>query len=243
MKNTITLFLILIFQSIFSQKILPQYPEGQSAYKGGSNQMFAEMQDYFLKSGVKPCAKDEIYLVTLKIDETGKPFLIKKKSDDVNIEKNKCAFDLVVKSLGTLKNWQSAEENGKRVTAYLDFPFLPNDFFENYKSDYDISNVYQSPELPGGMGAFRKEIYKNLTAYLDFDSYKPKGKFIVFFEVNTDGKISNIDIEPKIANSDQFFDDIKFVIKKVKGKFTPAKLKGVPIKSKFRLPLNFDLQD
>ncbi|MGA9212718.1 hypothetical protein, partial [Kaistella sp.] len=184
MKKIVSLFLILIFESIFSQKILSKYPEGQDAYKGGSNQMFAEMQGFFSKSGAKPCEKNEIYFVTLKIDETGKPFLIKKKSDDLNIEKNKCAFDLVVQSLGSLKNWQSAEENGNKVTAYLDFPFLPNDFFGNYKSDYDISKVYQSSEIPGGMGAFRKEIYKNLEAYLDYDSYKPKGKFIVFFEVN-----------------------------------------------------------
>lgn len=150
---------------------------------------------------------------------------------------------MAVKSLGSLKNWQSAEENGKKVNAYFDFPFFPKDFFENFKSDYDITKVFKSPELPGGVNAFRKEVHKNLEGYLDWDAYKPKGKFIVFFEIDTDGKISNIEIEPKVANSETFFEDIKFAIKKVKGKWMPAKINGTPVKYKFRMPLNFDLDD
>lgn len=78
MKRITTILFILIFGIVFSQKILSKYPEGQFAYKDGSNQMFTEMQNFFVKSGLKPCEKNEMYWVTLKIDETGKPFLIKK---------------------------------------------------------------------------------------------------------------------------------------------------------------------
>ncbi|RQO40466.1 hypothetical protein DBR39_05840 [Chryseobacterium sp. KBW03] len=239
MKKTTLFLLILLSESAFSQKTLAKYPDGQFPYKGGPTQMSSEMQDYFLKSGTKPCDKNEIYYVTLKIDENGKPSLIKKKSDESAIERNKCAFNLAVKSLGSLKNWQPAEEQGEKVNAYFDFPFLPEDFFENYKSDYDISKIYQPAELPDGLRELRKEIHKKLEDNIDPESYNPKGKFIISFIIDTDGNISNVDVEPKIENSEKFFEDIKSIMKRIKVKWNPGKIKGIPIRSKFRMPFNF----
>ncbi|MFZ4928547.1 energy transducer TonB [Chryseobacterium sp. Mn2064] len=236
----ITLFLsMLCFESAFSQKTLAQYPDGQSPYKGGTVKMASDIQDYFLKSGAKPCDKDEMYFVALKIDENGKPSLVKKKSDDSRIEKNKCAFNLAVKSLGNLKDWQPAEENGEKVIAYYDFPFFPQDFFQNYRSDYDLSKLYQYPMLTGGMSELRKEIKKELENYQDTESYKAKGKFIISFIIDPEGAISDVDIEPKVENSDRFFEDIKSAIKKIKPKWSPAKIKGKPVSTKFRMPFNF----
>ncbi|WP_300685914.1 energy transducer TonB [Chryseobacterium sp.] len=205
--------------------------------------MFSEIQDYFLKSGSKPCEKTEIYFINLKIDEDGKPALIKKKGDEDIIAKNKCAFDLAVKSLGNLKKWQPAEVKGKKIAAYFNFPFVPKDFFENYKSDYDINKAYQSAPLPGGMGAFRKEMKKSLQDYLDTDSYQPKGRFLVSFAVDIDGTITDIDIEPKVENYETFLEGVKFAMKKIKGKWTPAKRKGEPVKSWYRIPIDFNSTD
>ncbi len=56
-------------------------------------------------------------------------------------------------------------------------------------------------------------------------------------------KMVNIDIEPKVKNSELLFEDIKFGLKRIKGKWEPAKIKGIPVKSKFRFPLNFDGDD
>jgi len=243
MRKTALFLFALCFGSVFSQKTLSKYPEGQFPYKEGPVQMSADMQNYFLKSGAKPCDKNEMYFVTLKIDNIGKPSLVKKKSDDAIIEKNKCAFDLAIKSIGSLKNWHPAEENGEKAIAYFDFPFFPQDFFENYKPDYDLSKLYQYPDLPGGSHELRKEIHKKLEGYLDPTSYSANGKFIISFTIDTDGSISTVDIEPKIDNSEQFFEDIKFILKKIKVKWNPGKIKGQPIKSKFRMPFNFKSRD
>jgi hypothetical protein len=239
MKKTSLFLLILLSESAFSQKTLAKYPDGQFPYKGGSIQLFSDMQDYFLKSGSKPCDKNEIYFVSLKIDENGKPALIKKKSDESVIEKNKCAFTLAVKSLGSLKNWQPAEQDGKTISAYFDFLFQPKDFFENYKPDYDIAKSYESAAIPGGIKAFRKEVRESLINYLDWESYNPKGTFIISFAVDTDGDITNVDIEPKVENNKILLEDIKFALKKIKGKWIPAKTNGVPVRSWFRMPFNF----
>ncbi|MDO5616692.1 MAG: hypothetical protein Q4G16_10910 [Cruoricaptor ignavus] len=243
MNRIFILFAIFIFQCFPSQKTLSEYPDGQSPYKGGSEQMFSEMQGYFSKIGQNPCDEKQRYWVVLKIDDTGKPFLVKRKSDEANIEKNKCAFDLAVKALGSLKNWQPAERKGKKISAYFDFPFIPADFFENYKSGYDIIKTVEPPVFIGGEDVFMREIRKNITGYLDWYSYIPEGKFIIFFEIGTDGRMSNIDIEPKLPNSKTFYEDMKFAIRKVKGKWSPAKIGGIPIKSKYRLSLDFHIPD
>ncbi|MGN7707809.1 hypothetical protein [Chryseobacterium sp. 22543] len=243
MKKIILFLFTLYFGSSFSQKTLAKYPEGQFPYKGGTIQLSSEMQDYFLKSGSKSCDKNEMYFVSLKIDENGKPALIKKKSDESIIEKNKCAFTLVVKSLGSLKNWQPAEQDGKTIPAYFDFLFQPKDFFENYKPDYDIIKAYQSAAIPGGMKAFRKDVLESLYNYLDWESYNPKGTFIISFAIDENGDIVNVDLEPKVENNKILLEDVKFALKKIKGKWSPAKTKGVPVSSWFRMPINFNSRE
>ncbi|RQP11925.1 MAG: hypothetical protein EAS48_05875 [Chryseobacterium sp.] len=236
MKKIAGLFLLLCFETLFSQNVLPDFPDGQSPYKGGTGQMLVEMQDYFRKSGLHACEKNEAYMVNLKIDETGRPALIKRKGDE---QKNNCAFDLAVKSLGSLRNWQPAEEKGKKVVAYFSFPFMPQDFFDNFKTGYDIPQIYRAAEVEGGKEAYRKEIIKNLHGYIDWDLYLPNGKFIVTFDITSNGKVENMEIEPKVQNSKDFFDNIKFAVKRVNSKWTPAKIKGIPIDTRVRLSLNF----
>ncbi|MBO9691222.1 hypothetical protein [Chryseobacterium sp.] len=243
MKKTTLLLFMLFFESAFSQKTLAKYPDGQFPYQGGSLQLFSDMQNYFLKSGSKPCDKNEMYFVSLKIDENGKPALVKKKSDDPIIEKNKCAFSLAVKSLGSLKNWQPAEQNGQKVAAYFDFLFQPKDFFENYKPDYDIVKSYQSASMPGGMKAFRKDVLESLSNYLDWESYNPKGTFLISFAIDENGDITNVDLEPKVENNKILLEDVKFALKKIKGKWSPAKTNGTSVKSWFRMPINFNSRE
>ncbi|MGH1517162.1 energy transducer TonB [Chryseobacterium sp. JK1] len=112
-----------------------------------------------------------------------------------------------------------------------------------YKSDYDLSKLYQYPTMTGGMSELRKEINKELETYVDTKSYKAKGKFIISFIINPEGMISDIDIEPKVENSDRFFEDIKSAMKKIKPKWNPAKIKGKPVSTKFRIPFNFKTTD
>lgn len=235
------LFLALLISSIilYSQNTISSYPEGQNPYKSGNIELFKDINSWLIQNNEKPCEKNEIYWATLKIDETGKLFLIRNKSDQLNAEKNKCAYEMLVRVLGNLKNWQPAEINGKKVSSFFDFPFIPKDYFGNFKEDYDITKNANHSEFPGGINEFRKEVIKNLMAYLDYNSYRPRGKFVVLFNIDESGKIENIDIEPKVANSERFFDDIKFAIKRVKGKWEPAKINGTSVKSKFRFPINF----
>lgn len=239
MKKIIIFSFLLVFESLFSQTILDNYPAGQIAYKGGNTQLFKEMQNFFVEYKLTPCDENEMYWITLIIDETGKPFLVRKPGDEKMVEENSCSYDLAKKALGNLKNWKPAEERGIKVPAYFDFPFYTRDFFDNYETDYDVTKDFKIPEFPGGINEFRKEITKKLYNILDFNSYTPSGRFTVFFVVNTDGTISDIDVEPKIENTEKFFKDISFSLLKVKKKWEPAEIKGRTVRYKYRLPLTF----
>ena len=95
----------------------------------------------------------------------------------------------------------------------------------------------------GGMKAFRKEVVESLNNYLDWETYNPKGTFLISFSIDENGDITNVDIEPKVENNKILLEDVKFALKKNKRKWSPAKKNGTPVKSWFRMPINFNSRE
>lgn len=101
------------------------------------------------------------------------------------------------------------------------------------------SENYQKAEFPGGDEAFRKEFMNMVHAYIDIALYAIQGQVTFVLNIDTKGKISNIDVLPKFKNNEMFIDDIKYAAKKVKGKWKPATKTGIPVDSKFVMKVNF----
>lgn len=97
----------------------------------------------------------------------------------------------------------------------------------------------QNAEFPGGDEAFAKEFLQMIHSYIDLKKYAVNGKFVFVFDVNTIGKVENLDVLPKVKNSEMFIDDMKFAIKKVKKKWKPAMKDGQPVVSKKIIKINF----
>ncbi|MCS4303557.1 energy transducer TonB [Chryseobacterium sp. BIGb0232] len=97
----------------------------------------------------------------------------------------------------------------------------------------------QNVEFPGGDDAFAKEFLQMVHSYIDLGKYAVNGQFVFVFDVNTSGKIENLDVLPKVKNSEMFIDDMKFAIKKVKKKWKPAVKDGQPVVSKKIIKINF----
>ncbi|WP_419495391.1 hypothetical protein [Chryseobacterium bernardetii] len=97
----------------------------------------------------------------------------------------------------------------------------------------------QYAEFPGGDAAFTKEFLQMIHSYIDLGKYAVNGKFVFVFDVNTNGKIENLDVLPKVKNSEMFIDDMKFAIKKVKKKWKSAMKDGLPVVSKKIIKINF----
>lgn len=129
-------------------------------------------------------------------------------------------------------------ENG-RNTFRLEIkqPFTLNKVYTCKKSDFN--NNFSKAEFPGGEEAFVKQLKKNSTAYLDRNSYSLNGTFYVSFDVDKDGKMKNIIVEPKVQNAEMFFVDLKFSLLRIKTPWQPATCAGVPVSSRVKLKLDF----
>lgn len=102
-----------------------------------------------------------------------------------------------------------------------------------------IANMNKKAEFPGGEEAFRKELFKMIHGYIDMSKYAVNGVFVFSFDVDTDGKIKNLDVSPKVKNSEMFIEDMVFCVKRIKTNWKPAIQNGVPVKTNYKIKINF----
>jgi TonB family protein len=97
----------------------------------------------------------------------------------------------------------------------------------------DVAAVFDN--RPGGVNKFREEIAKRI----DLSGYQWKQGFTVIFSfvVNADGKTEDVKAE-KSSGIQEFDDRFIYAIKSLKKKWTPAKVNGVTVKSRFKIPFN-----
>ncbi|WP_099765527.1 energy transducer TonB [Chryseobacterium sp. 52] len=103
----------------------------------------------------------------------------------------------------------------------------------------EVASYTQKAEFPGGDDAFRKQFMDMLYAYVDTQSYAINGKVTFIINIAPDGKMNRLDMVPKIKNSEMFIDDVKYAMKKIKGKWKPAMKDTAPVDSKIIVKVNF----
>ncbi|MDH6251460.1 hypothetical protein M2347_001187 [Chryseobacterium sp. H1D6B] len=114
-----------------------------------------------------------------------------------------------------------------------------NAFSQDTKPQDQYAGYIQKAEFPGGDDAFQKEFMKMVHAYIDMALYAVQGQVTFIFNIDEKGKISGLEVLPKFKNNEMFIDDMKYAVKKVKGKWSPAMKDGVPVNSKYILKVNF----
>ncbi|GEN67016.1 MULTISPECIES: energy transducer TonB [Chryseobacterium] len=123
------------------------------------------------------------------------------------------------------------------IILFLLFSFLG--YSQESKPQNGSVTSSQNAEFPGGDAAFTQEFLKMIHAYIDLKKYAVNGQFVFVFDVNTNGKVENLDVLPKVKNSEMFIDDMQFAIKRVKKKWKPAIKDGIPVVSKKIIKINF----
>jgi len=78
-----------------------------------------------------------------------------------------------------------------------------------------------------------------LHAYVDTQSYAINGKVTFVINISPDGKMNRLDVLPKIKNAEMFIDDVKYAMKKIKGKWKPAMKDSTPVDSKMVVKVDF----
>ena len=230
-------YLLFLFCSslIFSQTIHEQYPDNQTDYIGGNVQFYKDFQQVLKDQKLEPCAdKNENLNFRLVIypDKTIKYV----KSEDPIVETYKGTFELSKQVVKHLKGWKPAEVNGQKVAAATTFLIIPNELFGDLPEGYDPVNDLEMSMYEGGIQKFRKKVFQGI----DISGYNFTGTFRMeaTFYIERDGSMSNIELAQ--SSGLKVFDDMLITsLSKIKNKWKPGTIHGIPVRYKFRLPIAF----
>lgn len=241
-NKAIICFLITTITSTASAQVvhssLQYYPHGQESYKGGDKEFYKDFHNILLDKKLEPCEnKNELYLLKVIVNEDGSVKYLKDDSNSEMAENNKCAYNLGLQVLKYMDKWKPVEIDGEKKQGVTSYHIFPDALFENYKEGYSLDSEPALLEgLPGGVNKFRSEVVKKIN--LDGFQWKQSFKMVAMFTVNAEGVIENVMLENSSGLPD-FDKRIINGIKNVKKKWSPAKIHGVPVKYRFRLPLSF----
>lgn len=237
-KNLKASFVFLSLSTfVFGQEIMEHYPAGQDAYMGGGKQFYKDFHQILIDKNLSPCEnKNEISTLKLVVYEDATIKYVKSDMSPEVMANNKCAFDLGREVVKYMDKWNPAVYEGVKKPALKEFTIYPDALFDKYKEGYIPADFEKMATFPGGMNAFRQEIVKNVD--LDGFTWKVPFKLVVKFVVNKEGKLEDIELVES-SGLPMFDERVLNGFKKVKKKWKPATIHKLPVRYRFKLPLNF----
>ncbi|SHL38248.1 hypothetical protein SAMN05444360_101339 [Chryseobacterium carnipullorum] len=100
-------------------------------------------------------------------------------------------------------------------------------------------NDFKPAAFEGGVAVYKDTLQKFMYDYLNSDFYVLNGDFTFTLTVDKTGKVTNIEGSPKVSNSAYFFDDMKYVVRRIKKNWIPASCNGQPVSSQIKLKMSF----
>ena len=131
-------------------------------------------------------------------------------------------------------------ENRKMVSDFVVIGYAESESSEINKDTTNVFNaVEQQAEYPGGMEAFGKYLAKNLKYPAAAQRANVTGKVYTQFIVNTDGSVSDVTVLKSVG----FGCDEEAIRVLETVKWIPGKQSGRVVRSRFTVPINFQLAD
>ena len=229
------LLFLLCSSSMFSQTIHEKYPDNQTDYIGGNVQFYKDFQQVLKDKNLEPCADkaENLHFRLVVYPDKSIKYV---KSEDPTVETYKCTFELSKQVVKYLKGWNPAEVNGEKVAAATTFLIIPSELFGEIKEGYDPINDLEMAMYEGGIQKFRKKVFQGI----DISGYNFTGTFRMeaTFYIERDGSMSNIELAQ--SSGLKVFDDMIITsLSKIKNKWKPGTIHGIPVRYKFRLPIAF----
>lgn len=100
-------------------------------------------------------------------------------------------------------------------------------------------NDFKPAAFEGGVLAYKEILNKYMYAYLNSDFYALTGDFTFTLVLDAKGKVVDVKGMPKVQNSEVFFDDMQYVVRRIKKNWTPASCGGQPVASQIKVKMNF----
>ncbi|GAB3329654.1 hypothetical protein GCM10027299_33360 [Larkinella ripae] len=107
------------------------------------------------------------------------------------------------------------------------------------KEEQIFTVVEQNPEFPGGMAALGQFLSKNIRYPPAASRANVSGRVFVSFVVNTDGSIQDVSVLKGLGFGT---DEEAMRVVKAMPKWRPGKQSGRPVRVKYNLPINFQLE-
>lgn len=98
---------------------------------------------------------------------------------------------------------------------------------------------FTAAAFDGGAIAYKALLSKYMFAFLNADFYTLNGDFTFTLSVDKTGKVTDLKGSPQILHSEIFFDDMQYVVRRIKTNWKPATCDGKPIDSQMEIKMNF----
>lgn len=99
-------------------------------------------------------------------------------------------------------------------------------------------NDFKAASFEGGAAAYKEILRKYMYTYLNSDFYTLNGEFIFTLTIDSTGKVIDVEGTPKVLNSEVFFDDMQYIVRRIKKNWTPAICNGEAVKSEMKVKIN-----
>lgn len=100
-------------------------------------------------------------------------------------------------------------------------------------------NDFKAADFESGIQTYKETLRRYMYNYLNSEFYVLNGDFTFTLTIDQTGKIIGIEGTPKVANSEVFFDDMKYVVRRIKKNWIPAKCNGQPVTSQVKIKMSF----
>lgn len=135
-----------------------------------------------------------------------------------------------------LAKWTPGKQSGKALRNRIVVPIN----FQLPKSTEIFTAVEQNAEFPGGMEGFSKFLQENIKYPASAQKANHKGKVYMQFIVNTDGSATEFEVLKSTGDNDLDNEALR-VLNLVK--WNPARQSGRIVRSRFTVPINFELSN
>lgn len=203
-----------------AQDVLGHYPLNQHPYIGGQNALEKELVASFKILGLTDCPTEQEYEMPVLV-EADSSIKFVKDFDTININKNKCAFEIGRKLVPNLKRWIAANIDGKFYPAITKIKIAP--YFLTNSKENPKENIIINPTVKGGIGVFSKIVYNIFNRLPEVDSTERSS---VFFIVDAKGIMSDF-----VVYGNHSLEDKEEIIKDLKRsgvKWIPGSFNGIP---------------
>lgn len=220
MKFIILLSLIILSNSYNAQDVLGRYPLNQHPYIGGQVALDKDLVAVFKDLGLTDCPTEQEYVMSVLVEADSSIKFIK-DFDSINVDKNKCAFDIGKKVIPNLKRWLAASIDGKFYPAIAKIVISP--LVLSNSKDNPKDNVTVNPTIKGGIDAFSKIVY-NIFYNLPEVDFAERSS--ISFIVDATGKMKDIVVLGNHSPKEK--KDIIRDLERLKLKWIPGSFNGIP---------------